>query len=96
MAASDPQPDSVEWTLTTPQKAMRLDPGTNWLNMFSKATWRVFVVVVNGDFTIADDVSPPQHADALLFVLDRTHGYLGQYQRHGAYGLSGLGGVHTY
>jgi hypothetical protein len=96
-AAGDPHPESLRWTLTTPLRASGLDPGASWLKSMRGVKWKVYAVEVNGDFTLPGYDAGPQHARALLMLIDtQSGGYVGLYHAATSYDLSGLRHVRTY
>jgi len=97
LAAGDPHPLSMRWTLTTPSRASGLDPGASWLKNTRGAKWKVYAVEVDGAFTLPSYAAGPQHARALLMLIDaQSGGFVGLYRAATSYDLSGLRGVHAY
>jgi hypothetical protein len=100
MAAGDPHPESVQWALTTAARASRLSSSASWLRTFfgqaPRGSWKVYVVVVHGDFTLPGYAGSAARARALLLVLNASHSLLVQAHTQGSYDLSGLTGVGTF
>ena len=97
LAAGDPHPLSIRWTLTTPSRASGLDPGASWLKGMRDVKWKVYAVEVNGEFTLPGHGDGAKHARALLMLIEaQSGGYVGLYHAARSYDLSGLRGVHTY
>ena len=95
LAAGDPQPGSLRWTLTTPARAAGLaGSATSYLSLFGSG--RIFVVVLRGHFRPPD--APGTKASRLYLVLEVDgHTYLahGFTRAHGLH-LARLGQLHSY
>jgi hypothetical protein len=96
LAVGDPHPLSIRWTLTTPSRASGLDRGASWLKGMRGAKWKVYAVEVLGDFTLPGYDAGPQHAAALMMLIDaQSGGFVGFYHSATGYDLSALRGVHA-
>ena len=96
LAAGDTHPLSIRWKLTTPSRASRLDRGASWLKGMRGAKWKVYAVEVDGAFTLPGYDAGPQHAAALLMLIDaQSGGFVGLYHAATSYDLSALRGVHA-
>jgi len=93
LAAGEPQPRVCEWLETSAARADRLvASATGRPDPFGSG--RVFVVVLQGDFTAGQGRTGP--ATSLYLVLGKDHEYLAQGSATSRIDLASLGHPHSY
>jgi hypothetical protein len=95
LAAGEPHPGALQWTLTTPAHAAGLaGSATSYLSVFGSG--KVFVVVLRGHFRPPD--APGTRANRLYLVLEvKGHAYLAHgFTRASGLHLAPFGQLHSY